>query len=177
MLTYVLIGIAVVLVLLLLLIAMQPATFSVARSARVAAPPPRVFAHVNDLRAWEAWSPWARLDPAMKTTYEGPPSGAGAIYTWSGNSQVGEGRITITESRPSDLIRIKLQFVRPFACTNDVEFTFVPEGGQTVVTWSMTGPKNFMAKAMHLVMNIDKMCGGQFEQGLAQLKAVVEAEA
>ena len=102
-------------------------------------------------------------------------AGTGAIYTWAGNKEVGEGRMTIIESRPSDLIRVKLEFFKPFAATNIAQFTIKPEGNQTVVTWSMTGQNNFMAKAIHLFMNMDKMIGGQFEKGLAEMKSVVEA--
>ena len=118
-----------------------------------------------DRELWEAWSPWARLDPAMKQAYEGAPAGTGAIYTWAGNSQVGEGRMTLTESRPSDLIRIRLEFLKPFAATSTAEFTFKAERNQTVVTWSMAGKNNFIAKAVHLFMNMDKMVGGNFEEG------------
>jgi hypothetical protein len=113
----------------------------------------------------------------MKQTYEGAPAGTGAVYTWAGNNQGGVGRMTITDSRPSDLIRIKLEFFKPFAATNQSEFTFRPEGDQTAVTWSMTGNNNFMAKAVHLFMNMDKMVGGQFEKGLAQMKSAAEATA
>jgi hypothetical protein len=174
MLIKILIAIAVILIVFVVVVALRPAEFHVARSATIPAPPAVVFAQVNDLHKWEAWSPWAKLDPAMKQTYEGPPAGDGAIYRWDGNNQVGAGSTTITESRPTDLIRMKLEFLRPFACTNAVEFTFKPEGNQTAVTWSMDGKNNFMAKAVGLVMNMDKMVGGQFEQGLAQLKSVVE---
>src|SRR5262249_32938667 len=134
-----------------------------------------VFAQVNDLHKWEGWSPWAKLDPTMKQTYEGQPAGTGAIYSWNGNRNVGEGRMTITESRPDDLVGIKLEFMRPFAGTNDVEFTFKPDGKQTVVTWSMAGNKNFITKAFGLVMSMDKMVGGMFEQGLGQLKTIAES--
>jgi len=130
---------------------------------------------VNDFHNWEAWSPWAKGDPAMKKAYEGAPAGTGAISTWAGNSEVGEGRTTIVESRPNELIRITLEMFKPFAATNTVEFTFMSEGNQTVVTWSMVGKSNFIAKAVHLFMNIDKMVGGDFEKGLAQMKSVVEA--
>ncbi len=130
---------------------------------------------MNDFHNWEAWSPWAKLDPAAKATFEGPSTGTGAIFKWAGNKEVGEGSMTITESRPSDLIRIKLEFLRPFEATNSAEFTFKPEGNRTGVTWSMEGKNNFIAKAVCLFMNMDKMVGGQFEQGLAQMKAVVEA--
>src|SRR5678815_2422355 len=92
---------------------------------------------------WEAWSPWAKIDPAMKQTFEGSPAGTGAIYTWAGNNEVGEGRMTITDTRPAEFVRIKLDFIKPFAATNNAEFTFKPEGEQTRVTWTMTGEKNF----------------------------------
>jgi len=173
---YIFLGVAVLILLLVILVAMQPGDFRVVRSASMGAPPADVFAQVNDLHKWEAWSPWAKIDPAMKQTYDGQPAGSGAIYSWNGNSQVGEGRMTITESRPSDLVRIKLEFMRPFAGTNDVEFTFKPEGNETVVTWSMAGTKNFILKAFGLFMSMDKMVGGMFEQGLAQMKTVVEAK-
>src|SRR5882724_8090568 len=175
MLQIILIAFAVIVVVLVSIVALQPSDFRVARSATISAPPPAVFAQVNDFHKWEAWNPWGKIDPAMKQTYEGAPAGVGAIYTWVGNKNVGEGRMTLTESRPSDLIRIKLEFFKPFAGTNIAEFTFKPEGNQTAVTWSMAGKNNFMAKAIHLFMNMDKMIGGQFEKGLASMKSVVES--
>jgi uncharacterized protein YndB with AHSA1/START domain len=175
MLTKILIALAVIVVVFAAIVAMQPSEFRVTRTAAISAPPAAVFAQVNDLHKWEAWSPWVKLDPAMKKTYEGAPAGTGAIHAWAGNNQVGEGRMTITESRPNELIRFKLEFLKPFATTNTAEFSFKPEGNQTVVTWSMAGENNFIAKALHLFMNMDKMVGGQFEKGLAQMKSVVEA--
>lgn len=173
----ILIAIGVIVIVFLIVVALQPAEFRVVRSANMSAAPAVVFAQVNDFHKWEAWSPWEKLDPALKRTYEGPAEGTGAIYRWVGNNQVGEGSMTITESRPSDLIRMKLEFLKPFASTADTEFTFKPEGNQTAVTWSMAGKNNFMAKAMCLFMKMDKMIGGQFEQGLAQMKSLVEAPA
>jgi hypothetical protein len=177
MLEIILIAIAVIMVVFLIIVAMQPAQYRVARSAIVAAPAQAVFAQVNDFHKWDAWNPWGKIDPAMKHSYEGAPAGTGAIYTWVGNKEVGEGRMTIIESRPSDLIRIKMEFFKPFAGNSSAEFTFKPEGNQTAVTWSMTGENNFMAKAIHLFINMDKMIGGQFEKGLAQIKSLVEAPA
>jgi hypothetical protein len=177
MLTKVLVALAVVVVVLVIIVALQPSKFRVARSTTISAPAPAVFAQVNDFHKWEAWNPWGKVDPAMKQTYEGAPAGTGAIYTWVGNKEVGEGRMTITESRPSDLVRVKLEFMKPFAATNTAEFSFNPEGNQTAVTWSMTGENNFVAKAVHLFMNMDKMIGDQFEKGLADMKAAVEAAA
>jgi hypothetical protein len=165
----------VIVVVFLCVVAMQPSDFRIARTATIAAPAPVVFAQVNDYRKWRAWSPYEKADPAMRRTYEGPPAGTGAVYTWAGNSEAGEGRATITESRPNDLIRIKLEFVRPFAATNTAEFRFEPEGDGTAVTWSLAGTNGFMFKAVGLFMNMGKMVGGQFEEGLAQLRSVVEA--
>lgn len=175
MLKIIFISLAVIIVVFLVVVALQPKEYRVARNASISAPPSAAFAQVNDFHKWAAWNPWGKIDPAMKQTYEGAPAGVGAVYTWSGNNEVGEGRMTIIESRPSDLIRIKLEFFKPFAATNTAEFTFKPSDSQTVVTWSMTGEKNFMAKAVHLVMSMDKMIGGQFEKGLADMKTVVEA--
>jgi uncharacterized protein YndB with AHSA1/START domain len=170
-----LIALAVIALVIVVVIATRPAEFRVTRTTSISAPPSAVFAQVNDFHKWEAWNPWGKLDPAMKQSYEGAPAGAGAVYTWAGNSQVGEGRMTMTESRPSELIRIKMEFQKPLAATSIAEFAFKPEADRTVVTWSMEGRNAFMAKAVHLVMNMDKMVGGQFDKGLAQLKSVVEA--
>ncbi len=173
----ILIAVIVIVVVLVVIVALQPADFRVTRSALVAAPPAAVFAQVNDFHKWQAWNPWGKIDPAMKQTYEGAPAGSGAVYTWAGNQEVGEGRMTITDTRPSDLVRVRLEFFKPLAAAHTAEFTFMPEGNQTRVTWSMFGEKNFMAKAIHLFINMDRMIGGQFEKGLADMKAAAEAAA
>lgn len=164
-----------VILIVVVIVALQPAEFRVARSATIATPAAVVFDHVNDFHKWEAWSPWAKLDANMRKTHEGAPAGVGAIYSWAGNNDVGEGRMTLTESKPSETIRIKLEFIKPFAATNTTEFTFKAEGDKTLVTWSMFGTNNFMAKAFGLIMNMDKIVGADFEKGLAQLKTVAEA--
>lgn len=157
------------------IIALQPSEFRVVRSASIAASPEKTFSAVNDFRRWESWSPWAKLDPNMKLTFDGPSSGQGAIYMWAGNSDVGEGRMTILESKPAESIRIKLDFIKPFASTSDTEFTFKREGPGTRVDWIMTGQNDFISKAFCLFMGgMDKMIGPDFEKGLAKLKAVAE---
>jgi polyketide cyclase/dehydrase/lipid transport protein len=171
----ILIGLVLVIILLVVVVALQSSHYRVERSATMNAPASVVFAQVNDFHKWSAWSPWEKIDPAMKRTFDGAPAGTGAGYAWVGNSEVGEGRMTITESHPSDLIKIKLEFLKPFAATSETVFTFKPEGNQTKVTWTMDGDKNFMAKAIHMFMNIDKMVGGDFEKGLAQMKTVAES--
>jgi uncharacterized protein YndB with AHSA1/START domain len=155
-------------------VALQPSRFRIARSTWVAASPAQVFAQVNDLHAWERWSPWLEADPAARTAYEGSPSGAGAAFSWAGNKDVGEGRMTIIESRPDELVALRLDFRRPFESTSVAEFTFAPRGDRTLVTWSMSGEKNFLAKALHLVMDMDRMIGGKFDEGLARMKALAE---
>jgi hypothetical protein len=175
MLKIILIVVAVIAVVFVVAVALQPSEFRVSRTALIAAPAPVVFAQVNDLHQWDAWSPWAKLDPAAKQAHEGPPAGTGASFTWAGNKNVGEGRMTIVESHPSERIRLQLVFFKPLPGTSLVDFAFKPEGGQTAVTWTMTGRNDFMAKCVGLFMNCEKMVGGQFEQGLAQLKTVTEA--
>jgi hypothetical protein len=173
----ILLGLVAVLSVFAIVVAFQPAAFQVVRTTKVAVPPQTVFAEVNNLHKWDAWSPWAKLDPAMKVTHEGAPAGKGAIYSWAGNKDVGEGRMTITESRPAELVRINLEFIKPFAATNLTEFTFKPDGNQTSVTWTMSGEKNFISKAVCMFMSMDQMVGGDFEKGLAALKAVAEGSA
>ncbi len=170
----ILLVIVVLVAVLAAVIASRPGEFRVTRSAAMSASPAEVFAQVNDFHNWESWSPWAKLDPNARNSFEGPSSGNGAVFRWSGDKNIGVGNMTITESRASDLIRIRLDFEKPFKCSNAVEFTFLPEGSQTRVTWSMSGRNNFMAKAVGLFMNCDKMVGGMFEKGLAQMKSVVE---
>ncbi len=175
MLNLILIAVAVVIVVFLMIVALQPSGFRVTRSTSIAAPPEAVFPHVNELRKWDAWSPWLELDRNAKTSFEGPPAGKGSVMAWAGNSKVGEGRMTITECRPNELVRFKLEFFKPMAGTSEAEFAFKPQGNQTEVTWTMTGKNNFIARAMCLFLNMDKMIGGRFERGLAQLRSIAEA--
>lgn len=143
--------------------AMQPDTYRVVRSATVNAPPEAVFGMVNDFHKWEAWSPWAKLDPGMTVAYSGAPSGTGAVYEWTGNKDVGKGRMSITDSRPNEQLRIKLEFIEP-------------GGGSTKVDWAMSGNHNFLSKTMCLFTGgMDKMIGPDFDKGLAQLKAASES--
>jgi len=175
MLVYILMGLAVVVAGFLALVAAQPASFRISRSTLVAAPPEAVFAEVNDLRRWNDWSPWAKLDPQIEQIYEGPPTGIGGVSRWKGNAQVGEGRMEITESVPPECVTIQLDFIKPFQARNFAQFVFESQGHhQTLVTWAMSGKKNFMMKLFHLLMNMDKMLGKQFDQGLSQLKKVAE---
>jgi len=175
MLKKLLIGLAALVVGFVIVVALQPSSYRVSRTAILPAPAADVFSQVNDFQKWEAWSPWAKLDPAVKNTFEGPRAGPGSVFAWAGNDKVGAGRMTLTESRPGEFIRIKLEFIKPFASVCDTEFTFKPEGQGTAVTWTMTGKNDFLGKAMCLFMNMDKMIGGDFERGFANMKAVVQA--
>jgi len=156
-------------------IQMRPGDFRVTRTAAIAAPPALVFSEVNNLHNWEAWSPWARLDPQGKTSYSGPAEGEGASFSWSGNIQVGEGTMTIIESKPNESVKIRLDFLKPMPGTSTAEFTFTPQAGQTEVTWSMYGPCSFLRKAMGMFIDCDKMIGGFFDKGLADMRTVAEA--
>ncbi|MBU1210834.1 MAG: SRPBCC family protein [Alphaproteobacteria bacterium] len=158
-------------------IAVLPAEFSVARSTVIAAPPEAVFQHVNDLKKWDAWSPWAKRDPDAKAEFEGPESGKGAIFKWDGNDEVGKGQMSIEESIPPREIEIKLAFVEPFPGTSDVGFAFEPAGNGTTVTWTIAGEQGFVERAICTLMGLDmdRMIGKDYEEGLANLKRVVEA--
>lgn len=174
MLTFIGIAIVLVMTVLLLYAATKPDTFRVQRSIGINAPPERIFQHVNDLTKWGAWSPWEKMDPAMKKTAGGAPQGKGALYEWDGNHQVGKGRMEILESIPPSKVLIKLDFLKPFEAHNRAEFTLAVQEGSTIVTWAMYGPQSYMAKVMGLLFNCEKMVGPQFETGLANLKMLAE---
>lgn len=173
MITILLLILAVGVAVLAVFVAVQPSTFRITRVATLSAPAATVFEQVNDLHKWQTWSPWARIEPEARLTFDGPPAGVGASYAWVGKKN-GVGRMTIFESHPSELIKFKLDFEKPFVAHNISEFTFKSEGSQTVVTWSMTGQNNFISKAFGLIINCDKLVGSQFESGLQNLKAVTE---
>ncbi|MFY0522891.1 SRPBCC family protein [Archangium gephyra] len=176
MLKKILLGAAAVLVALCGVIAMQPSTYSVQRTATFKAAPDITFALVNDFHNWGGWSPWDKLDPNQKTTFEGAATGVGAKYGWSGNDQVGEGRMTIEESKVNELVRIKLEFIRPFESTSPTTFTFAPAAEGVSVTWKMDGTNTFMGKAFSLFVNMDAMLGKDFDNGLAAMGKIAEAE-
>jgi K+-transporting ATPase KdpF subunit len=166
-------AVAVLLAAVLLYAATKPDTFRVQRAASIKAPPEKISAVLSDFHAWEAWSPWEKLDPAMKRGYSGAAKGKGAVYAWQGNSEVGQGRMEITEAAPSR-VAMDLDFVKPFEAHNKVVFTLVPKGDSTEVTWTMQGPLPYMAKVAHVVFDMDSMVGKQFETGLANLKSISE---
>ena len=172
---HILLIIAVIVGIIVAVIALRPSQFSITRALVMRTPTSDIFPHVNDLHLWNAWSPWAKLDPHAHSVFEGPPSGMGAIMRWAGSKKVGKGSMEITKSVLNDHIIFRLDFLEPFKSTNKAEFRFTPQGDGTIVTWSMNGKNGFMGKAIGLVMNCDKMVGAQFEQGLTDLKTIVEA--
>jgi uncharacterized protein YndB with AHSA1/START domain len=166
--------IVVIIAALLIYAATKPNDFRVTRSIDIKAPPETIFAIINDLNGWVAWSPYEKKDPAMKRTHSGAPSGRGAIYEWDGNNNVGKGRMEIIDSVTPSKVVIKLDFLKPFEGHNTAEFTLEPQGGGTHVTWSMYGPSAYITKVMGTVLNLDKMIGNDFDAGLVNLKALAE---
>ncbi|HZT56595.1 MAG TPA: SRPBCC family protein [Burkholderiaceae bacterium] len=152
----------------------KPDSFSVQRSASIKAPPEKIFAVLNDFHRWTEWSPWEKLDPAMKRTLGGAASGKGATYAWEGNSKAGQGRMEIIESAPASKVGIQLDFIKPFEGHNIAEFTLTPQGDATRVDWVMRGPTPFVSKLMQVFVSLDAMIGKDFEEGLANLKRVTE---
>ncbi|MDI3283918.1 SRPBCC family protein [Polyangium sp. 15x6] len=170
-------GLAVVIVVLLIVIAMQPSTYRVERHATIAAPLDLVFTKVKDFRTWDAWSPWSKLDPNMKTTFTGTQGEVGAGYEWVGNDEVGAGRMTITAIKPNERVDIKLEFLKPFESKADNGFSVEAAGNETKITWFMKGENDFMSKAFCLFMDMDAMIGKDFENGLGNFKKVAEEAA
>jgi uncharacterized protein YndB with AHSA1/START domain len=152
----------------------KPDTFTVQRTASIKAPPEKIFAVLNDFHRWPEWSPWEKLDPAMKRTQSGATSGKGAVYAWEGNSKVGAGRMEILDAAPPSKVEIKLDFIRPFEGHNTNTFTVQPQGDATQVNWTMTGPTPYVSKLMQVFVSMDSMIGKDFESGLANLKAIAE---
>jgi len=170
-------AVAILVVAAVAYVAIQPSTFRVARAAVIASPAEVVYAQIADFRAWQAWSPWEKLDPNQRREHSGAPSGKGAVYFWSGNDQVGEGRMTIVEARPGELVGIKLEFIKPWQSVNETEFRLTPEAGGTRVEWSMVGHNGFVEKAKGIFMDWDAMIGTDFAKGLAAMQEIAEAEA
>ena len=166
--------VAVIVAGILLYATTRPDSFTVKRSAAIKAPPERLFALINDLHGWAAWSPYEKKDPGMKRTFSGAAQGKGAVYEWDGNKNVGTGRMEILEATPPSKIVIKLDFLKPFEGHNTAEFTIEPKGDNTTVTWAMYGPSSFIFKVMGVFMDMDKMIGNDFAAGLANLKALAE---
>jgi uncharacterized protein YndB with AHSA1/START domain len=166
--------IAILVVAVLIYAATRPDRFRIERSASIKAPPERIFSLLNSFHQWEAWSPWEKVDPAIKRTYSGAESGRGATYAWQGNKNIGEGCMEIIESTPNSRLAIKIDFLKPFEAHNTVEFTLEPQGDTTKVTHAMFGPTPFISKVMGLFFNMEKMVGPKFEEGLASVKAIAE---
>ena len=154
--------------------AMRPDSFTVQRSAQIRARPDAIYPLIADFRQWSLWSPWEKLDPDMKRTHSGSPSGTGAVYAWEGSSKVGAGRMEIRDVAPPSKVVIQLDFIKPFEGHNVTEFALAPRGDATDVQWTMRGPATFAMRLMGLFKNMDAMIGGDFERGLANLKAAVE---
>jgi uncharacterized protein YndB with AHSA1/START domain len=166
--------IAVLVVAILIYAATKPDTFRCERSALIQAPPEKLFALINDFHQWRAWSPYEKLDPAMQRSFSGATTGKGSVYSWEGNSKAGTGSIAITDTNPPGKIVMKLDMLKPFEGHNIVEFTLQPSGAATQITWAMNGPASYLSKLAGVFLNMDKMVGGQFAEGLANLKAVAE---
>lgn len=174
MLKLIFILIAVTIVAILILASFKPDSFRVERSTLIQASPEKVFAHINDLRSWAAWSTWEKMDPQMKKTYSANSAGKGATYEWQGNKKVGHGRMSIADSIPDTKVVIQLEFIAPFEAHNMADITLQAQTGGTLVTWAMYGPMPFISKLFGVFVSMDKMIGKDFEDSLANLKTVVE---
>jgi len=172
----ILLALLLAVVIVVVAILMQPPEYKVVRTATLAAAPGEIYSQITDFHNWNAWSPWAKLDPNMAQRYEGAPSGLGAKYGWVGNSEAGAGSMEIDEAVADRKVGIKLEFLKPFPSSSRIIFTLQPNAAGTKVEWAMVGPSTFASKAINLFSSMDKMVGPDFEKGLNQLKSVVEAK-
>ncbi len=169
------IGLGVALVLFLVYVAMQPGPFAISRSIEISAPPEKIFPLIEDFHEWAKWSPYEKLDPNMTKTFSGAPKGPGAVYEWDGNGKAGKGKMELTSAETNRHVSIKLDFSAPMKATNFSDFTIEPNGATSTVTWSMKGNNGFAGKLFATIVNMDKLLGGDFEKGLALMKAQAEA--
>ena len=176
MLKLILLLLIVAIVAFLVYIALKSADFRITRSRPMQAPPEAIFALINDLHGFNRWNPFAQNDPLLKIDYGGPQSGKGANYAWSSTGKSGQGRMEIIDSSAPSLVKMRLEFMKPFSATNTAEFSLAPAGTATAVTWSMTGRNSFMHKLMGTILNFDKMVGGEFAKGLVNLQSLVERQ-
>lgn len=172
----ILLGIGAAVVAFLIYVALQPAAFTIERTMFMIAPQNEVFNQVNDFRRWQAWSPWAELDPEAKATFEGPAFGPGAVFKWAGNDEVGEGQMSLLRNKPHESITIKTEFMKPYAATNDVEFTFATFGNGTNVTWKMTGSNDYFTRIFCTLFNMKAALERDFDNGLTKMKSIVETK-
>ena len=177
MLTTILIVIVAALIVIILMASRQPDNFHVERSATIDAAAERIFPLLEDFRRWPEWSPWEKLDPAMKKDFGGPETGVGSWMSWDGNKKAGQGRMEIIESEPTSRLRLKLDFIKPFKSNNVTTFVLAPRNGTTDVRWLMDGPATFPTKVMTVFTSMDKLVGKDFEEGLANLKRQTEGRA
>ena len=168
------IGVAVVVAAVLGFAMTKPDSFRVQRTMKIKAPPEKIFPLINDFHSWTSWSPWEKLDPAMRRTNSGAAMGQGAVYEWEGNAKVGKGRMEITEVSPPTKVTVKLDFLKPIEGHNIAEFTLEPQGDSTSVTWVMRGPTPFLSKVVQVFISMDSMIGKEFETGLGNLKSIAE---
>jgi len=168
---------AIILLLLIafiLFVATRPDDFRIERTLSMQARPEQIFPMLNNFHEWEAWSPWEKVDPAVRRSYSGPQQGQAAVYSWLGNKELGEGRMEILESQPFNYLRIQINFYKPFAAQNTIEFRLEEQGATTLVSQAMFGSCNFMSKLMGLFFSMDNMVGKKFDEGLLDLKNIVE---
>lgn len=173
MLKIILIALACIVILILIVAAMRPSESNVTRSVTIDAPPSVVFGYLADLEKFQEWSPWAKVDPTIKTQLDGPPDAVGSVYSWQAD-KLGVGSMTLTGKRPPEEVTYRLEFKKPFEATNQVTFTTKPVGSGTSVVWHMSGKNSYLFKVMGLFCNFEEMCGKDFDKGLADLKKLSE---
>jgi uncharacterized protein YndB with AHSA1/START domain len=173
-LTFIVVGLVVVVAALLIFASTKPDSFRVERTASIKAPPDKIYPLIEDYHKWTAWSPWEKKDPTMKRTYGGAASGKGATYAWDGNKEIGQGEMVIADATSPSHVVIAMHFIKPFDSRSTAEFTLQPKGDGTDVTWAMHGPSPFLSKVIGIFFNMDTMIGKEFETGLANLKGIAE---
>jgi hypothetical protein len=166
-------GAIVAIFIILMLVA--PKNYHVNRSIVIDRALPDVFQYIKHVKNQDDWSPWKKKDPDMKQTFSGVDGTVGFVSHWEGNKDVGTGEQEITKIEENKRLDTELRFFKPWKSQSDAYIEVEEADGGTNVTWGFSGVNKVPLNVMMMFMNMDKMIGKDFEEGLADLKRIMES--
>lgn len=142
----IIVGISVLVLILFVVAALQPDTYSVQRAVSIKAPPEKIVPLISDFRQWPQWSPWKNIDA---------------------------GRLEVISQTPAR-IAVRLEFPGASGAPSPMDFALEPQGDSTTVRWTMSGQTDFTGKIMNMLISMDSALSPALENGLSKMKAVAE---
>jgi len=152
-----------------------PAEKTISREIVIQAPPESLFPMINHSKKMNDWMPWLESDPGVKMVFSGPDEGVGSKSEWDSPGKMGTGSAVVMESNLNQSVKTQLTYTKPIAMSQVAEVTLTPTQGGTKVTWSVECHNSFFFRLMGVLLNVDKMVGGEFEKGLNKLKLIAES--